>query len=667
MKKKNVTIKEVAKLAQVSIATVSHVINRTRYVRPELIEKVENVIKETGYIKKISEKKLKIGGKSTVVAIIPDIESATYRNMVVYLRKLVTERGCQFMICISNDDIEEEKSIVDNIVIDKRTLGVLLVPVSDSVQEYSKLLKAKIPFVCIGRSVYGEGIDNIEFKNKEGIYKGTKYLIECGHKKIIFFREAVESSARYESTKGYTEAIRESRINMSDSEIIDIDLYNENDRNDFLIQRAINRVRPTAIITNGNRLTLLLVKVLKNMGIECPGDISVVGYGDDIWCELTTPPLTTLERDVLGISTMAIDRLFGKINSNNMKHGIDYAEVEFKIRESTKMVDNGPFGEEAVSPDEIVISPEEKKQLKMGKYRVAISFHYTGTAWATLHEKGIRDGLALYGIDVVAVTDAHFDSKLQIMQLEGIAIQKPDAVIAVPTDDKETAEKFSELSEMTRLIFISNVPELIKREKYISCVSVNEWENGTNIGRMIGEYFKGKEKIKVGFITHGAAFYGTRARDTAAEKVVLEYYGNIEIAIKKAFKKIENTYQICKEMVLECPDMDALYISWDQPALLALRALKEMNREDIMVFTSDLDHEIAAYMEKGYVKGLSTQKPYEQGLAAALVVAKSLVCDNVPKYVGVQPYIVYPKQLRRAWKDVMHEQLPSDIPNKKFT
>ena len=103
-------------------------------------------------------------------------------------------------------------------------------------------------------------------------------------------------------------------------------------------------------------------------------------------------------------------------------------------------------------------------------------------------------------------------------------------------------------------------------------------------------------------------------------------------------------------------------MSWDRPALLVIKALKELGRGDVAVFTTDLDYEIARNMEDGIVKGLSTQRPYEQGRAAAAVVAKSLVSDEpLPKYVGVQPYQVEPKQLRLAWKEIFHESMPDRL------
>ena len=91
------------------------------------------------------------------------------------------------------------------------------------------------------------------------------------------------------------------------------------------------------------------------------------------------------------------------------------------------MVGQGPFGEKAVSPDEIVLSKDEIARLRRSSYKVALSFHYTGTNWARLHESGIRATLEKYGIRLVTVTDAHFDPNLQVTQLDGIRLQDPDA------------------------------------------------------------------------------------------------------------------------------------------------------------------------------------------------------------------------------------------------
>ena len=118
------------------------------------------------------------------------------------------------------------------------------------------------------------------------------------------------------------------------------------------------------------------------------------------------------------------------------------------------MLENGPFGEKAVSVDQITLSEEERQRIRNGKYRAAIVFHYTGTAWAELHERGIRDALEQYNIDIISVTDAHFDPKLQNMQLQSLLLQNPDGVIAVPADDRETSEEYLRLSEHSKVRII---------------------------------------------------------------------------------------------------------------------------------------------------------------------------------------------------------------------
>lgn len=664
MGKNRITIKEIADLSGVSIATVSHVINRTRYVSPELEKRVAEVIAETGYCEKIAEKKrkLKVGRASVIVGVFPNIVSAVYRDMVTSLKKRIGAQGYQFIVSITNDDLLEEQQLLDNLINNKMVAGLLHVPVSDTAANYKRLIDSQLPFVCMERNIFGEGIDSVEFQDRKALFKGTDYLIECGHKNLLFLRESIESTTREERTKGFFEALEKRKMHVNDTNIVDVDLSLEDDRCQMIIQRAIRRIMPTAVITGGNRLTTHLMKALKNTGIKCPEEISVIGFGDETWMELMDPPLTTLERDVEGLSELAADLLFEKIHTGKAVTKCLYADIGLNIRKSTRMLGNDPYrgGEKAVSPADIILTREEKRMLRKGKHRVAISFHYMGTAWAELHEKGIRDELEKFGIDVIAVMDAHFDSKLQNMQLEGILIQKPDAVIAIPTDDKKTAKRFQELSEVSKLVFISNLPENIGKNSYVACVSVNEEENGANTGRMMGEYFRGKENVKVGFINHGAFFFGTRARDIAAEKI-LDNYPNIEIVSSQGFGQIGNAYQVCRRMVGAYPEIQALYVSWDRPALCVIKALKEMGREDIAVFTTDLDCEIARCMEEGIVKGLSTQRPYEQGQAAALVVAKSLVNDFVPKYIGVQPYVVEQKQLSRAWRDIFHEPIPENL------
>lgn len=656
---KKVTIKDIAKQAGVSIATVSHVINHTRYVSPELIEKVEKCMKESGYEEKIAKKTkgLRMGKDACIIGVFPNWNSIVYQKMMSKLRNIAAEEGYLFCAMCSENSVENETQILLHLQMDRTVAGIFFVPLCDSEKHYKELLRADIPMVFLEQSVAVGNADAIVFEYRNAMTEGMNYLVECGHENIVFFRDNADVTSIQEQTEGYMDALASVNYNMNDGNIIDINLEWGEDKIQKTMQKNLKRIMPTAVISGGNRITSQLLKVIRNMGLRIPEEISIVGFGDEEWIHMVDPRLTVLKRDISGLCRLAGDKLFDKIRNPNTMSQIYFANIELQIGNSTRMLDNGHYGEKPVSPEKVQLSSEEKKKLRMGKYRVAISFHYTETAWAEMHEAGIRDELDQYGIEIISVMDAHFDADLQNKQLESIRIQKPDAVIAIPTDDRKTADAFQTLSMVTKLVFISNIPEGIGKNSYVSCISVNEYENGANVGRMMGNYFKGRKPAKVAFIVHGATFSGTRVRDNAARKILTEQFPEIEIVANKGFGTIENAYQQCKEIIKANPEVEGLYVSWDRPALQAIRALKEMEREDIAVFTTDLDTEIANCMEKGIVKGMSTQRPYEQGRAVALAVEKTLLGEEVPKYIGVQPYTVEPQGLNRAWRDVFHKHV----------
>jgi ribose transport system substrate-binding protein len=123
-----------------------------------------------------------------------------------------------------------------------------------------------------------------------------------------------------------------------------------------------------------------------------------------------------------------------------------------------------------------------------------------------------------------------------------------------------TAESFKKIVESkTGLVLINNVPEGLKPGDYITCVSVNERENGHNAGKLLGELFKNEEDVKIGLICHGAPFFATRQRDFAAEQVIIEQFRNITIAAKENFIKEKRVYNICRDMIKVIGDRGLMF------------------------------------------------------------------------------------------------------------
>lgn len=659
-----VTINDVAKAAGVSIATVSHTINKTRYVSPELAALVYKAIEETGYkVKTDTNTNAMVPGKNSVVAfVVPNVTSTVYSKLACALSRIMLEKGYILAVYVTNDDESTERSIISGLMTNKRIAGIILAPISDKSVSYKKLFRSVLPVVCLSRAVDGENCACITSENTDGMYSAVKHLIRSGHETIGIILDSGMQSAMKERLEGYSRALEEKSIQLNPKLVMRSDISMTERDFAAAFHNWYEVSRPTAVIAAGNQLTLMLMRALNNLGIECPRDLSVIGFGDEQWCSLVTPPLTVLEQDTDRLAALAADELFREIGGEEPEYGRKDVPIRLNIRRSTMMIGKGPFGEQAHLPSEIVLSSEEKRMLRAGNFKVGISFHYSGNAWTHLHENAIRNTLENFGVTVISVSDAHFDPSLQMTQLEALAMQKPDLIIAIPVDDNVTSDKFRKLSRNTKLVFMSNVPQGLRASEYCTCVSVNESENGATIGNIMGEYFAGRRNVKVGFIMHGVPFYGTHLRDMSAKREITERFDNVQIAAVGKFTTFESAYGECMTMMTEHPDIEALYVSWDRPALEVIRALKDMGREDVALFTTDLDLEIGKYLGAGQiVKGISSQRPYEQGVAVAMAAAKALVGGECFKYVALGPYGVKRENLLRAWKEIMHEEAPLPI------
>ncbi len=658
------TIQDVADHAEVSIATVSHVINRTRYVNPELVARVQNAILATGY----KNKNLNTDGSlppmrgSIISLVIPNLTETLYTDIAAKINKNLKKTEFRLIIHTSNDDSDVERTILQSITSEKTSAAILLAPLSGNGKRYSKLLRSGIPCICLTRAFNGPFGYSVIFDSEHSIFSATKHLIKNNHERIAYLHLKGPDFTTSQQVEGYRKALQENNLFFQKSLLFDFEPCKDDELYEHEMKIALEQYQPSACIVDSEILAFNLIKTLQGMGKEYPRDMSIIAVGENPVYEIASPPITVITENVDTLVETSLKLLWNLNRGDQPEQQVFTIPSELVNRKSIRMLGMGPFGEKAFSPDAIHLSEKEKTLLRESNFRVAISFHYGGTAWTRLHERGIRTTLESLGISVVSVMDAHFDPKLQLTQLEAIRIQRPDVLIAIPTDDHLTAEKFRELSKTVKLVFISNVPERLPMDSYVSCISVNESENGSNAGILLGDYFKSKSHAKVGFIIHGTPFYGTRLRDSSAEKAVREMYPNISIEATQSFGRIEHAYDTCKQMIALHPDIEGLYISWDQPALHAIRALEELNRTDIAIFTFDLDYTIASYMaRKKMVMGLSTQRPYEQGVATAMATAKALVSDDTFKYIGVQPYVVKPRQLIKAWSDILHEPIPEDL------
>lgn len=648
------TINDVAKLAGVSISTVSHVLNKTRYVRPELVERVNKAIEESGYVVK-KEIPQEITTRKKIAFLMPSAYSTLGPALVENISEQLAEQGYVLNVYLTRGDIKTERMLLYDMIADKTVEGIFLVPSELEDRAYKKVKRSRKPFVCVGSCVKDPEVPAVVAKNDYAVYCATRHLVTSGHGRIGLLLEDKNSSANREHYNGYVRALEEYQLTVRPDLVKFVGLK---DIGNVVDLYADNKL-PTAFISGSNWVTLRLMNALREKGLSCPEQVSVVGIGDAEWGSLMNPQLTTITLRLDQMAKKAVDIMLSLIRGKTYEIPVDLIPVDFRVKKSTKVINRDIFGVEAIPNKEVWLTDHEIQEIKSNRYKVVLSIHNMNSNFSVLSRRGIFDTLQKYGVTDITVIDANYDPKLQALQLNAILQEKPDAIISIVVDQDMTAERFRSLASKTKLIFIGNIPKGFGPDDYYACVSTNERESGQNAAIVLGEHFKRKDYVNIGFLVYDMPFNMTHMRDESAEQLIYDNYPNLHIVAKKSFRKISEAYEACWDLLMENPEIEGLYISWDQPALHAMRALEELGRSDISVATVDLDYEIAKYMvQNRMIRGLSAQRPYELGEAAAIVTLKALLNKKGYKYVGIEPTIVFPRDANRIWKEIMHGPSP---------
>lgn len=659
------TINDIAKMAGVSTSTVSHVVNQTRYVSPELVEKVERAIRELdelpNFIVKKSRTSQSVNGLKYIFILIAERGSLFQRQTEEHVKELLADTEYT-VISAGYDKDTDRLAVIRNMILATPELcGIIAFPDEREILTEAFFHEISVPVILIGREIRGVKGDVFSPNMYDGGYQAARHLIKNGHERIAYMGNSRDLSTwRFE---GYQKALHDYGIEEHPGFVFP-NLNTEVEVFQVMDEMMAQEVPPTGIVVANSFPIIPLLKYLHAHHIVIPKDISVVSLNDFEWASLLAPELTCIDKQPAECASLTVKTLMKRIGGEEAEYQRVTFPVRLNVRSSTRGIGRGPFGEKAESAEVLELSETEKEQIRSRNYTAAISFHYMGKAWMQLMEKGIKKIFEDLGISIIAVTDAHFEASMQCRQLESIQFLSPDLLIAIPVDSQDTAAAFQKVVKSeTKLVLITNIPDGITPGDYVSCVSVNEYSHGRNMGQGLGKYMV-RHKLKyAGIVRHGNQhFYATRQRDNAAQQVLSEEFPEIQICGEISFQSEDEVYKKAKEFIRHHPEVEAFYVSWDGPALEVLKALTDLERTDVAVVTGDLDYAIAMNMAKGgMVKKLSAQCPYEQGEAIALAAANALLGRQTPSFIGIEPVLVTPENLLKTWTDIFKENPPAEL------
>ena len=305
------TMKDVAKEAGVSTSTVSHVINDTRYVSPELQKKVERAMNELNYSPHAVARSLRSQKTNTVGFIASDITNTFFAKIARGIEEITNKKGHQLIVANTDETPEKEVSQIKGLVSEDRVDGLIIAPTGRSKEAFEELKDT--PIVFVDRTVVGIQTDAVLSENFKGALELTTSLIEKGHKRIgivLGLKDILTSSERYE---GYRKAIQDSNIEYDESLVT---------RGDFKVAGAIHATKkllsledpPTAIFAVNNKTTQGVLKAIKNSKFDWPKDIEVAGF-DQLDClSFLDLPLTTVIQKPREMGKRAAELLYNRID-----------------------------------------------------------------------------------------------------------------------------------------------------------------------------------------------------------------------------------------------------------------------------------------------------------------------------------------------------------------
>ena len=328
------TIKDVAKMAGVSTTTVSHVINKTRFVAQETESLVLQAIKDLNYSPSAVARSLKVNTTKSIGMIVTTSEAPYFAEIIHAVEEHCYRQGYSLFLCNTQNNSEKIKNHLEMLA--KKRVDGILVMCSEYLPDSLNLLHSfeNIPMVVMdwGPNVHTDIILDNSF---DGGYLATKHLIENGHKYIgIIAGELTKTTAktRYE---GFIHAMKEAGLTVNPNWVME-GFFEPEDGYECMNKILSQDNLPTAVFCCNDVMALGAISAIGEKSLRVPEDISIIGYDNIHASRFYSPPLTTVHQSKSRLGVQAVNLLFERINhKSDQKEKIEI-HPELVVRKSVK-------------------------------------------------------------------------------------------------------------------------------------------------------------------------------------------------------------------------------------------------------------------------------------------------------------------------------------------
>lgn len=327
-------MKEIAKIAGVSLGTVSHVLNGSAVVREPLRKRVMDAVDALGYQPSQLARGLRRDKTNMIGMIIPDVTNPFFPAVVRGAEDVAFENGYRLVLCNTDNDHAKEIAHLNEL----RTYlpsGLIVIPsnFSDLTAQAESYRRSGTAVVCVDRLPKDWNGDTVTANNERGAYEATNYLLRQGHTQLAIITGPRHLTNAQDRLKGFRRALHEKKIHIGPEYVQEASFDQHGGHaKTMLLLRMIPR--PTVIFAGNDMIAFGALLAFRDARLHCPDDISLIGFDNLDLAEMTSPPLSSVSQPGYQMGTTAARMLIERVRGDHgpAKHVV--IETALKVRDS---------------------------------------------------------------------------------------------------------------------------------------------------------------------------------------------------------------------------------------------------------------------------------------------------------------------------------------------
>ena len=332
----NVTIRDIAKMANVSIATVSRYMNNPNIVSENTRMKIATAIEETNYKPNEVARGLSSGTSRLMGILLPAVNNIFFSTVILGIEEELSRNDYTAFVCNTHERLEKEIEYID-ILMKQQVAGLIFMGTRYLEVEKNKhiiALNNKIPVMLVNDRFIDEDISYIMTDETEGIYKAVKYLYELGHRKIYFFNGNKGQNTYQYKQRGFMNAVEE--VGIQDLVKIVRDTPFEMGGYNAMQECIKGHDIPTAVVVASDQMAIGVIRAAHENGIAIPKDISIIGFDNTPISGELYPKLTTVNQKPHDLGVKVAKLMIEQIESKNILRSTVVENPEILERNSVE-------------------------------------------------------------------------------------------------------------------------------------------------------------------------------------------------------------------------------------------------------------------------------------------------------------------------------------------